>query len=250
MKISFFLFAIVVILSTQSHSQQRFYSVWHSTPWDSGGISPNSSVWSMYPHELDLDNDGKKEFLCASAWSDTFYNLVYLYENNGNNNYQLVWWYSFYGYSGDYSNVAVSDLDNDGNALVGGSLYFNTVSNIMKVYTGSAWVAAYVSGSGYLSSANNLSDLASASTARTNLGLGSAATLTAGTSANNVVQLTAAAKLPAVDGSLLTSLAATQINANVSNTEFGYLDGVTSAIQTQIDNKAGAGFAIAMAIAL
>jgi hypothetical protein len=41
----------------------------------------------------------------------------------------------------------------------------------MKLYTGSAWVAAYVSGSGYLASANNLSDLASASTARTNLGL-------------------------------------------------------------------------------
>ena len=32
-------------------------------------------------------------------------------------------------------------------------------------------------------------------------------------------------------------VAATDINANVSNTEFGYLDGVTSAIQTQIDTK-------------
>ena len=37
-------------------------------------------------------------------------------------------------------------LDNDGDALVAGALYFNTASNIMKVYTGSAWVAAYVSG--------------------------------------------------------------------------------------------------------
>jgi hypothetical protein len=37
---------------------------------------------------------------------------------------------------------------------------------------------------------------------------------------------------------------------SVDNTEFDYLAGVTSAIQTQIDNKAGAGFAIAMAIAL
>ena len=45
-------------------------------------------------------------------------------------------------------------------------------------------------------------------------------------------------------------MSATQIDANVSNTEFGYLNGVSSAIQTQIDNKAGAGFAIAMAIAL
>lgn len=81
-------------------------------------------------------------------------------------------------------------------------------------------------------------------------GLGTASTLNVGTSANNVVQLTAAAKLPAVDGSLLTSLSPTQINANVSSTEFGYLDGVTSSIQTQIDNKADKGFAIAVAIAL
>jgi len=33
------------------------------------------------------------------------------------------------------------------------------------------------------------------------------------------------------------AVAATDINANVSNTEFGYLDGVTSSIQTQIDGK-------------
>ena len=61
-------------------------------------------------------------------------------------------------------------LDNDGNALVAGALYFNSVSGIMKVYTGSAWVAAYVSAAGLLSAANNLSDLASAPTALTNLG--------------------------------------------------------------------------------
>jgi hypothetical protein len=41
----------------------------------------------------------------------------------------------------------------------------------MKVYTGSAWVAAYVSATGVLLIANNLSDLNSVSTARTNLGL-------------------------------------------------------------------------------
>lgn len=41
-------------------------------------------------------------------------------------------------------------LDNDGNPLVAGSLYFNSVSGIMKVYTGTAWVAAYVSGEGFV----------------------------------------------------------------------------------------------------
>jgi hypothetical protein len=64
--------------------------------------------------ELDLDNDGKKEFLVSTAWSDTFYNTLYLYENSGNNNYQIVWSYSLYPYSNDYSAVAISDLDQDG----------------------------------------------------------------------------------------------------------------------------------------
>lgn len=62
-------------------------------------------------------------------------------------------------------------LDNDGNALIAGALYFNTVLPGMKVYTGSAWVIAYVSGGGFLASSNNLSELtATAGTAQTNLG--------------------------------------------------------------------------------
>jgi len=72
-----------------------------------------------------------------------------------------------------YLGTKTSDptVDNDGNALVAGTLYYNSVSQIMKLYTGSAWVAAYVSGADYLAKANNLSDLTSSSAARTNLGL-------------------------------------------------------------------------------
>lgn len=47
-----------------------------------------------------------------------------------------------------------------------------------------------------------------ASAARTNLGLGTVATLNTGVSANQVVQLDASAKLPAVDGSQLTGVVA------------------------------------------
>ena len=46
-----------------------------------------------------------------------------------------------------------------------------------------------------------------ASAFRSALGLGTAATLTAGTSANNAVQLDGTGKLPAVDGSQLTGIA-------------------------------------------
>ena len=56
--------------------------------------------------------------------------------------------------------------------------------------------------------ANNLVDVTSAATARTNLGLGTAATLTAGTAANNAVQLDGSGALPAVSGAALTNLPA------------------------------------------
>ena len=68
------------------------------------------------------------------------------------------------------SKTSDPSVDNDGNPLVAGSLYFNSSSGAMKVYTGSAWVAAYISGTGYLAAANNLSDVSSTSTSLTNLG--------------------------------------------------------------------------------
>lgn len=69
-------------------------------------------------------------------------------------------------------------VDNDGNALLTGALYFNTSSNVMKAYTGSGWVVvANAGGSGGtpLLAVNNLSDLNNTTTARTNLGLAAVA---------------------------------------------------------------------------
>ncbi len=59
----------------------------------------------------------------------------------------------------------------DTSALQAGDLYFNTTSNVMKVYTGSAWINATLVAADVLQVANNLSDLDNTGTARTNLGV-------------------------------------------------------------------------------
>lgn len=76
-----------------------------------------------------------------------------------------------------YLGAKTSDptLDNDGDALLTGALYYNSVTTEIKVYDGTTWLVINVAG-GALFATNNLSDLLDASTARTNLGLGTAAT--------------------------------------------------------------------------
>lgn len=82
---------------------------------------------------------------------------------------------AFDSFDDRYLGAKASDptTDNDGNPLQPGALYYRTAvgSEGMRVYTGLGWVAAYVSGDGYLLAANNLSDLTNAATARTNLGV-------------------------------------------------------------------------------
>lgn len=61
-------------------------------------------------------------------------------------------------------------LDNDGNALLVGALYFNTVANVMKAWTGAIWTVQYVPVTGALLAANNLGDVNNAAASRANLG--------------------------------------------------------------------------------
>ena len=127
-----------------------------------------------------------------------------------------------------YLGTKTSDpsLDNDGNALLGGALYFNSVSQVMKLYTGSAWVAAYVSAGSAssitftpaggisaatvqaaieevdtekLAKASNLSDVANVTTARDNLGAAALAVAQSFTAAQRgaVVALTDGATITA-----------------------------------------------------
>ena len=67
------------------------------------------------------------------------------------------------------------------------------------------------------------------STARTALGLGTSAVLNTGTSAGNVVVLDGTAKLPAVDGSQLTNIAATIVNVSSATGTLAVANGGTGA---------------------
>lgn len=58
---------------------------------------------------------------------------------------------AFDNFDDKYLGAKASDpsFDNDGDALTAGSLFYHTVQNTIKVYTGSAWVAAYANGSDF-----------------------------------------------------------------------------------------------------
>ena len=142
-------------------------------------------------------------------------------------------------------------LDNDGNALVAGALYFNTVVPEMRLYTGSAWVAAYVSGASYLLTSNNLSELtATASTARTNLGLGSMATQ----SSSSVSITGGSASGVAVTGGSInnTPIGATTPNSgaftDISATGKAYMqiDALTDASTIAVDMSVGNNFSVTL----
>tara|TARA_R110002096_G_scaffold35427_2_gene99993 strand:+ start:733 stop:1863 length:1131 start_codon:yes stop_codon:yes gene_type:complete len=94
------------------------------------------------------------------------------------------------------SDVQAHDADLD--AIAG----LTSAANKGIQFTGSGSAGTY----DLTAAGKALLDDADAAAQRTTLGLGSAATLTAGTSANNAVQLDGSAKLPALDGSQLTGI--------------------------------------------
>ena len=102
-------------------------------------------------------------------------------------------------------------VDNDGDALVAGALFFDTVNTVMKVYDGSQWLAAYASVSGALLAINNLDDVTNTATARSNLGLGTA-------SEQNVTYFATAAQ-----GALADSALQNGDNVSVLTNDAGYL---------------------------
>jgi hypothetical protein len=66
--------------------------------------------------------------------------------------------------------ASTPSTDGGGNALSSGDLFFDSTNNELKVFNGSVFQGGVTASSNFVLKSNNLSDLASASTARTNLG--------------------------------------------------------------------------------
>jgi hypothetical protein len=140
---------------------------------------------------------------------------------------------SFDNFDDRYLGTKATDptLDNDGNALAAGSLYFNSTSGIMKVYTGSAWVAAYVSAEGFatlvgtetltnktINGSNNTLTNVSLTTAVTGtLGVANGGTGRATLTANNIILGNGTSTVnfvaPGSNGNVLTSNGTTWTSA-------------------------------------
>ena len=122
-------------------------------------------------------------------------------------------------------------VDNNGDAVTAGDWYFNTSANETRIYNGSAWQVTAISTAGLMTVANNLSDVASASTSRTNLGLGTAAT-TAATAYVAQTGTTASASIPAgTTGQRDVSPANGMFRYNSTLSEFeGYADSAWGSI--------------------
>jgi microcystin-dependent protein len=105
---------------------------------------------------------------------------------------------------GTESIVALSDVIASGSVVT--AMIADGAVTALKIADGSVTVSKL--GGDITAAGKALLDDASAAAQRTTLGLGTAATLNAGSSASNVVQLDGSARLPAVDGSQLTNLPA------------------------------------------
>lgn len=115
-------------------------------------------------------------------------------------------------------------VDNDGGALVVGATFFNTAVNELRVWNGTAWMAQYINANSTVTSFNSRQGIVTLQASDVS------GVATGGVSTILTSNLTASRAL-ASDASGKVAVSA------VTATELGYVSGVTSAIQTQLNGK-------------
>ena len=85
--------------------------------WDSGDATVTDIVSSKNVcADVDLDQDGKREFILPVMYPEGEINKrsIYVFEAQGNDDYDMVWTYQFPTEADGFVTVDVSDLDGDG----------------------------------------------------------------------------------------------------------------------------------------
>jgi hypothetical protein len=104
--------------------------------------------------------------------------------------------------------------------------------------------------SGTVAVANGGTGATSATAARSNLGLGTAATLDVGTGANHILQLDGAGKMPVVDGSQLSGVVKTEGNSTMTGTLTLPSDGLVAGVTQLVLNGGNVGIGTSVPIGL
>lgn len=141
-------------------------------------------------------------------------------------------------------------VDNDGAALLTGALYFNTVSNEMRVYTGSAWVSVSNTVSSDAAAASAATATTQAGIATTQAGNASTSATAAATSASSASSSATAAASSATSASGSASTATTQAStattaATTATTQAGIATTQAGIATTQATNSSNSATASA-----
>ena len=134
-------------------------------------------------------------------------------------------------------------VDNDGNALLTGALYWNSVSNVMKAWTGSTWLVNYVPSTGFLTTSDIGTTVQANLTSGTNIKtINSTSLLGSGDITTGDVTLTGTQTLTnkTITGFKETSTASSSNNFNLANANY-FTHTVSGATTFTVSNTATSG---------